>query len=178
MSNDFFVKVRRTIGFDGLISTIVGALIVFLPGRSARAAAGMVGAVFIAVGLFRLLSVFQKNTDNNWTRVGHVILSIIYLVAGVFIFMDMSVAAISLILVVGTLTAMTWLIEGIIQFALLNQLSANKVWSFFSALISVLGGLSLLFSPLMGGLLLWTFFGLLLMVIGIFKLIQFVTLKN
>jgi hypothetical protein len=30
----------------------------------------------------------------------------------------------------------------------------------------------------MGGLLLWTFFGLLLMVIGIFKLIQFVTLKN
>ncbi len=34
MSNDFFVKVRRTIGFDGLISTIVGALIVFLPGRS------------------------------------------------------------------------------------------------------------------------------------------------
>ena len=81
MSNDFFVKVRRTIGFDGLISTIVGALIVFLPGRSARAAAGMVGAVFIAVGLFRLLSVFQKSIDNNWTRIGHVILSIIYLVA-------------------------------------------------------------------------------------------------
>ena len=44
MSEEFFTKVRRTIGFDGLISTIIGALIVFLPNRSARAAAGMIGA--------------------------------------------------------------------------------------------------------------------------------------
>lgn len=178
MSNEFFIKLRRAIGFDGLISTIMGALIVFLPNRSAKAAAGMIGAVLIAVGLFKLLSVFKRDAGNGMARLGSLLVSIIYLVAGIFIFIDMQSAAISLILVVGVLTGMTWLIEGVIQIAIFNQLSTNKVWSFVSALISILGGLSLLFSPVLGGLIVWTFFGISLLVIGIFKLVQYFTLKN
>ena len=178
MSEDFFNKLRRAIGFDGLISTIIGALIVFLPNRSARAAAGMIGAVLIAVGLFKLLAVFKRDAENGMARLGSLIVSIIYLVAGIFIFIDMQSAAISLILVVGILTGMTWLIEGFIQITIINKISTNKTWSIISALISILGGLSLLFSPVLGGLIVWTFFGMALLVIGIFKLIQYFTLKN
>ena len=90
----------------------------------------------------------------------------------------MQAAAVSLILVVGILTGMAWLIEGIIQLTILNQISTNKFWSILSAVISVLGGLSLLFSPLLGGILVWTFFGVTLLIIGIFKIIQYVTLKK
>jgi len=90
----------------------------------------------------------------------------------------MQAAAISLILVVGILTGMAWLIEGIIQLTILNQMGTNKVWSILSAAISVIGGLSLLFSPLLGGVLVWSFFGITLLIIGIFKLIQYFTLKN
>ena len=115
MSEEFFTKVRRTIGFDGLISTIIGALIVFLPNRSARAAAGMIGAVLIAVGLFKLISVFRRDAENGMARLGNLIVSVIYLVAGIFIFVDMQSAAISLILVVGILTVITWLVEGFVQ---------------------------------------------------------------
>ena len=178
MSDEFFNKLRRTIGFDGLISTIIGALIVFLPNRSARAAAGMIGAALIAVGLFKLLAVFKRDVENGMARLGNLIVSIIYLVAGIFIFIDMQSAAISLILVVGILTGMTWLIKGFIQITIINQISTNKTWSIISALISILGGLSLLFSPVLGGLIVLTFFGMALLVIGIFKLIQYFTLKN
>ena len=147
MSEEFFTKVRRTIGFDGLISTIIGALIVFLPTLSAGVVAGL-------------------------------IVSVIYLVAGIFIFVDMQLAAISLILVVGILTGITWLVEGFVQLFILNKLVTNKIWSTILAFISILGGASILFSPIWGGLVVWTFFGITLMVIGIFKLIQYFTLKN
>lgn len=178
MSDEFLVKVRRAIGFDGLISIIIGAFILFLPGRSARVVAGMMSAALIAAGLFKLLSIFKKNSANGVTRLGHLISSVIYIVAGLFIFIDMQAAAISLILVVGILTGMAWLIEGIIQLTILNQMGTNKVWSILSAAISVIGGLSLLFSPLLGGVLVWSFFGITLLIIGIFKLIQYFTLKN
>ncbi|WP_220739157.1 DUF308 domain-containing protein [Leuconostoc miyukkimchii] len=178
MSDEFFNKLRRTIGFDGLISTVIGALIVFLPNRSARAAAGMIGAALIAVGLFKLLSVFKRDLENGMARLGNLIVSIIYLVAGIFIFIDMQSAAISLILVVGILTGMTWLIEGLVQFTIVNRISTNKTWSIVSALVSILGGLSLLLSPVFGGLIVWTFFGASLLIVGIFKLIQYFTLKN
>ncbi|MBZ5963446.1 DUF308 domain-containing protein [Leuconostoc gelidum subsp. gelidum] len=178
MSDEFLVKVRRAIGFDGLISIIIGAFILFLPGRSARVVAGMMSAALIAAGLFKLLSIFKKNSANGVTRLGHLITSVIYIVAGLFIFIDMQAAAISLILVVGILTGMAWLIEGIIQLTILSQMGTNKVWSILSAAISVIGGLSLLFSPLLGGVLVWSFFGITLLIIGIFKLIQYFTLKN
>lgn len=178
MSDEFLVKVRRAIGFDGLISIIIGAFILFLPGRSARVVAGMMGAALIAAGLFKLLSIFKKDSANGVTRLGHLISSVIYIVAGLFIFIDMQAAAISLILVVGILTGMAWLIEGIIQLTILSQMGTNKVWSILSAAISVIGGLSLLFSPLLGGVLVWSFFGITLLIIGIFKLIQYFTLKN
>lgn len=178
MSDEFLVKVRRAIGFDGLISIIIGAFILFLPGRSARVVAGMMSAALIAAGLFKLLSIFKKDSANGVTRLGHLISSVIYIVAGLFIFIDMQAAAISLILVVGILTGMAWLIEGIIQLTILSQMGTNKVWSILSAAISVIGGLSLLFSPLLGGVLVWSFFGITLLIIGIFKLIQYFTLKN
>ncbi|MBE4727774.1 DUF308 domain-containing protein [Leuconostoc suionicum] len=178
MSEEFFTKVRRTIGFDGLISTIIGALIVFLPNRSARAAAGMIGAALVAVGLFKLIFVFRRDAENGMARLGNLIVSVIYLVAGIFIFVDMQSAAISLILVVGILTGITWLIEGFVQLAILNKLATNKTWSTISAIISILGGASILFSPMWGGLVVWTFFGITLLIIGIFKLIQYFTLKN
>ena len=178
MSDNFFNKLRRTIGFDGLISTIIGALIVFLPNRSARVAAGMIAAALIAVGLFKLISIFQRDDENNGVRLGNIITSITYLIAGAFIFIEMQASAEALILFVGIFTGMSWLIEGFIQITIINQISTNKMWSIISALISILGGLSLLFSPVLGGLIVWTFFGMALLVIGIFKLIQYFTLKN
>lgn len=111
-------------------------------------------------------------------RFGNLLVAIIYMVAGIFIFVDMQSAAISLILVVGILTGMTWVIEGFVQLTILNQLANNKFWATLAAFVSILGGLSLLFSPVLGGLIVWTFFGVTLLVIGIVKLIQFATLKN
>ena len=81
-------------------------------------------------------------------------------------------------MVVGILTGTTWLVEGFVQLFILNKLATNKTWSTISAIISILGGASILFSPILGGLVVWTFFGITLLVIGIFKLIQYFTLKN
>lgn len=178
MSDVFFNKLRRAIGFDGLVSVIIGALIVFLPNRTANAAAALIGAALIAIGLFKLLSVFKDDSESGMARLGNLIVSIIYLVAGIFIFVDIKSAGISLILVVGILTGMTWLIEGIIQLTIIKYINMNKTWFIISALISIVAGFSLLISPLIAGLVVWTFFGISLLVIGIFKLIQYVTLKN
>ncbi|MFT8498139.1 HdeD family acid-resistance protein [Leuconostoc pseudomesenteroides] len=178
MSGEFFNTMRKAIGIDGLISSIIGALILFLPNLSAKVAAGMIGATLVVIGLFKLWTFFQLKSEGAMARFGNLLVAIIYMVAGIFIFVDMQSAAISLILVVGILTGMTWVIEGFVQLTILNQLANNKFWATLAAFVSILGGLSLLFSPVLGGLIVWTFFGVTLLVIGIVKLIQFATLKN
>ncbi|KMK52904.1 MULTISPECIES: HdeD family acid-resistance protein [Fructobacillus] len=168
----FTSRVRRTIGIDGLISTIMGAFITVWPEKSASFVAGMIGFAFLAIGVSKLLVSLRDTDQGKSNRIIGIIMSILYMVAGLFIFLDIETATLSLLVVVGILTGLTWAIEGIVQMTIINRWGSNRVWTFISALISLLAGVTLVFSPLFGGLFLWEFFGIMLLVVGIVKLVH------
>ena len=174
----FTSRVRRTIGIDGLISTVIGALITIWPEKSASFVAGMIGFAFFAIGVSKFL-VSARNTDQgNANRIIGIIMSILYMAAGLFIFIDIETATLSLFIVVGVFTGLTWVIEGVVQMSVINRLGSNRVWPFISALISLLAGITLVVSPFFGGLLLWEFLGIMLLVVGIVKLVQFAAIRQ
>lgn len=175
MLDDFSLKLRRAIGIDGLISLVVGILVVFWPDTSIKFVAGLIGVALVLAGAVKMIPVLRNQDYSGTDRVKDAIISVVYLVAGLFIFIDMNAASLSLLLVVGVLTGLVWLSEGIIHMMVINRFRGNRLWPFISALISVVAGLSLIISPFIGGLLVWTFFGIMLLVVGVVKIVQYFT---
>ncbi|GAK31223.1 hypothetical protein WOSG25_080550 [Weissella oryzae SG25] len=175
-SDSFFKHIRNGIGFDGLLSVIFGALILFWPGRTAAVAAILIGLAFILIGLGYVFTVFRLDNESGWGRLGHLLLGALYLIAGIFTFVDLAAATTYYFALIGIFVGITWLVESFVGFSMARS-SASPAWMIFSAILSLLAGIILLFSPFWGALLLWTLLGSILLVLGIFKLVRYFTWK-
>jgi uncharacterized membrane protein HdeD (DUF308 family) len=50
-SENFSKKLRNNVGINGLISTLIGLLILFWPGRTAQVGTVLIGISFILIGV-------------------------------------------------------------------------------------------------------------------------------
>lgn len=174
MSDVFYKKLRQMVGLDGLLSLIFGLLVMFWPNRTAAVVTILVGIAFIAIGLSYVSSITNHDDESAWARLGSLLIGAIYLVAGVFIFINLYVATAYLFMIVGLLVGMTWVIEAIVTFASLKYYD-RKGWAIFSGIISLIGGFVFLFAPIIGAAVLWSLLGLSLTILGVIKLIQYMT---
>lgn len=178
LSGDFSTRIRNGIGFDGLISFIFGLLILIWPSKSAVVFTAMVAAAFILIGIFYLILTFSRNVENNWTRASFLILAAIYLIAGIFMFInDLASSAQTLFIFVSIFVGITWLIEGILGIGMISR-SPSKGWTIFASIISILAGISLMISPLQGAEILWLLLGINLMIVGVFKIAHYFALRR
>lgn len=174
MSEIILKKIRNSIGINGIVSTIMGVLILFWPGRTAQVGTVVVGIGFILIGIAYLISIFALKNEVIWSRFGHLLLSVIYLVAGSFSLVNLGETEEILFIVSGLLIGFTWITEGILSFAFISY-SPSKFWTILSGLINVIAGLMLLFAPLWGAMLLWTLLGIVMLILGVFKLVRYFT---
>lgn len=174
MSDVFYTKLRSMVGLQGLLSLIFGLLIVFWPNLTAAAVTIMVGVAFIAIGAAYVAAIGTRDDESAWARLGSFLVGVIYLVAGVFSFINLYAATAYLFLIVGLLVGITWVVEAIVTFASLKYFD-RKGWAVFSALISLLAGVVLLFSPLIGAAMLWLLLGLAMIIVGVVKIFQYFT---
>ena len=174
ISDVFYTKLRSMVGLQGLLSLIFGLLIVFWPNRTAAAVTVMVGIAFIAIGAAYVAAIGTHDDESAWARLGSFLVGVIYLVAGVFSFINLYAATAYLFLIVGLWVGITWIVEAIVTFASLKYFE-RKGWAAFSALISLLAGVVLLFSPLIGAAILWLLLGLAMIVVGVVKIFQYFT---
>ena len=84
MSENILKNLRNNVGISGLVSTIMGLLILFWPGRTAQIGTVVVGAGFILIGISYLVSTFSLKDEEAWSRFGHLLLGVVYLIAGIF----------------------------------------------------------------------------------------------
>lgn len=166
LSKNISNKLRQATGVNGLLSLILGLLILFLPGQSAM------GVVFIIIGLFDILSIFKEVDENTWVRLGHLLLGLLYLIVGIFVCVNLAASATYLFLLVGIFVGITWLVEGFVELGTV-QLAVSKGWTIFSAVLSIIAGIILLMTPLYGAVMLWTLLGAILVVLGIFKVAHY-----
>ena len=171
--------IRTALGVGGLVAVVLGLLIILFPGKSGAVAmqivAAVVAAYALAVGVVYVgTSIFSRSLG-GWARTGHVVLGVLYVVGGVVMMVNLGATAAILAIFLSVTVGVLWLFEGVMAFTLLKQ-SENRVWTVVTGVVSVLAGLALLFSPLLGAITLWLLLGVSMVVLGVVQVARAVAL--
>lgn len=168
--------VRTALGIGGVLAVIVGVLILVWPGKTAMVVTAIIAIYAIAAGLvYAGLGIFSK-TKGGWSRVGHIVLGVLFIIAGIVAFMNLGAATAWLAIFLGILVGIMWIVEGVVSLSTLGD-AGSKVWTIIFAIISIIAGVVLLFSPLYI-VALWWLLGISLIVLGIVNIIRAFTFKG
>ncbi|GAB3387255.1 HdeD family acid-resistance protein [Humibacter soli] len=168
--------IRTAFGVGGLIALIVGILILVWPGHTATVLTAIIAIYAIVGGLvYAGLGIFSKSMG-GWARVGHIILGVIFIIAGVIALTNLTHTTAWLAVFIGILVGILWIVEGIVALTTLGA-SASKGWTVFFAILSIVAGIILLFSPLYI-VALWWLLGIALVVLGIVQIVRAFTWKG
>ena len=141
--------IRTALGLGGALSVILGIVILVWPGKTAMVVTAIIAIYAIVAGLvYAGMGIFATG-KGGWSRVGHVLLGVLYVVAGIVAFSNLGLAALSLAVFLGILVGIMWVIEGVVALSTLD-LAPSRGWTIFYAIISIIAGVTLLFSPLWG----------------------------
>lgn len=175
MNEEFSKKLKNGVGINGMISLLIGCLILFLPDKVAQLGTIIIGIAFLIIGLFYLIPALKSsNTEERYSRFSHVLLGSIYTVVGICSLINLSLATNIVFVVVGILVGLTWIVEGVISLIFRHYLDSNKGF-LTSGGGSIIAGLIFLFVPFWGAMFLWTMLGIISIILGIIKIIQYLT---
>lgn len=161
--------VRTALAVSGAVSLIVGLLILLWPGRTAQVAVGIIAVYVIVAGLVNIgIGIFFRS---GWARIGYIVLGLLFIVAGIFSFANLPAATAWFGVFVGTLVGILWIIEGVVSLTTLSH-GSGRGWTIFFAIISIVAGIVLLFSPLLGAVTLFILLGASLVVLGVFQIVR------
>ncbi|PPL16936.1 HdeD family acid-resistance protein [Microterricola pindariensis] len=163
--------VRIALGVSGAAALIIGVLITFWPKGAAAGIAVLLGIYLLIAGIAYLgIGIFSRGIG-GWARVLDIILGLVFVVAAVLAFTNLSGTAAVLGVFLGILVGIAWIVEGVVALVQLGD-SRSKGWSIFFGLLSIIAGIVLLFSPLWGAVLLFILTGISLIVLGIIQLVR------
>ena len=174
-AKSLFKSIRVVLAVSGAIALIAGIVLLVWPLKSAVIVTGIFATYLVIAGLVYIgLGIFSK-VKGGWARVGHIVLGLVYIVAGVIAFANLGVAAATLALVVVIFIGISWIVDGVVALSLLGQ-DGSRVWTLLYALLSIIAGIVVLFSPLYAAAVLWLVLGISLVVLGIVQIVRAITL--
>jgi uncharacterized membrane protein HdeD (DUF308 family) len=167
--------IRVALGIGGVVAAIVGILILVWPGHTAVVLTAIIAIYAIIGGLvYAGIGIFSKGL-RGWSRVGHIILGIIFIIAGIVAFTRLAATTAGLFIFIGILVGIIWIIEGIVSLSTIGS-ARSKTLTIIFAILSIIAGIILLFSPLYS-VVLWLLLGLSLVILGIVQIIRAFTWK-
>lgn len=172
--------VRTMLGLGGLLALVVGILILANPVKSGAA---MMQIVAVIVSIYMIgsgavylgTSIFSKSLG-GWARTGHILLGLLYLIAGVILMANLTATAVMLGLFLSIFIGVMWIFEGIMAFTTPTP-GRSRVWSVIYGIISLIAGLVLIFVPLAGVVTLWLMIGISLIVLGALQIVRAFSVK-
>ncbi|MER7448179.1 DUF308 domain-containing protein [Microbacterium sp. NPDC097977] len=168
-------SIRIVLAVSGVIALLAGIVLLVWPVKSAVIVTGIFASYLVVAGLVYIgLAVFSR-IEGGWARIGHIVLGLIYIVAGVIAFANLGVAAATLALVVVILIGISWIVDGVVALSLLGQ-DGSRVWTLLYALLSIVAGIVVLFSPLYAAAVLWLVLGVSLVALGLVQIVRAITL--
>lgn len=167
-----FVRSLRTAFIvGGVLSVILGLLILVWPGRTAQVATGIIAAYTIVAGLvYAALGIFSR-TRGGWSRIGHIALGVFFVFVGIVAFANLAAFTVSFALFLGVLVGILWIVEGVVSLSVVKQ-SSSRGWTIAFAILSLIAGVTLLFSPLWGAVVLWWLLGISAVALGIVNIVR------
>jgi uncharacterized membrane protein HdeD (DUF308 family) len=168
---------RLALLIGGLAAVGFGIAVLAWPTKAAVALTGVIALYAIIAGIvYAALGIFSKGLGAGG-RIGHVLLGVLYVVAGVYAFSSLQQSAAFLALFLTIMVGVMWVIEGFTALFTLDQ-SGSKVLTIVFAILSVIAGFTLLSSPLWGAMFLWWFLAIALIVLGGLNVIRAIAGKK
>lgn len=163
--------VRIGLGLSGAFALVIGILLTFWTKESALALSWLIGFSFVLTGIAHLVLAAMMKGVSTGARILDLVLAALQLVAGVFVLANAAESAVVFGIFLGIWIGVMWIIEGIT--ALVQSGDApSRIWAIVFGAISIIAGITLLFSPLWGALFLFWFSGISLIALGIAQLIR------
>ncbi|MBB5744091.1 uncharacterized membrane protein HdeD (DUF308 family) [Microbacterium ginsengiterrae] len=174
-AKSLFTSIRITLAVSGVVALIAGIVLLAWPLKTAIIVTGIIAAYLVIAGLVYVgLGIFSGK-KGGWSRVGHIVLGVLYIVAGVVAFLNLTAATITLAFVTAIFLGVSWIVDGIVSLSLLNK-DGSKAWTIIYAILSIAAGVIVLFSPLLAAVALWWVLGITLVVLGIIQIVRAITL--
>lgn len=162
--------IRTALGLYGLIALVVGVLILVWPGKTAAVVTAIIAIYAVLGGIaYAALGVFS-DLKRGWARIGAIVLGGLFVLAGFLALLNLGASTAWLATFIAIVVGILWVIEGIVALTTLDR-SRSRGWSIFFAIVSVLAGLVLIFSPL-SIVTLWWLLGIFLVVIGALQIVR------
>ncbi|AVL97135.1 DUF308 domain-containing protein [Microbacterium paraoxydans] len=174
-TKSFFKSIRVALAVSGVLALLAGIALLVWPVKSAVIVTAIFASYLVVAGVVYIgLGIFSR-AKGGWSRVGHIVLGLLYIVAGVIAFFNLNVAAATLALVVVIFIGVSWIVDGVVALSLLGS-DGSRVWTVIYAILSIIAGIIVLFSPAIAGFALWLLLGIALVVLGIVQIIRAITL--
>lgn len=174
-AKSLFKSIRITLAVSGAIALIAGIVLLVWPLKTAVLVTGIIASYLIIAGLVYIgLGIFSGK-KGGWARAGHIILGVLYIVAGVIAFLNLTAATITLALITAIFLGVSWIVDGVVALTLLNK-DGSKAWTIIYAILSIAAGVIVIFSPLLAAVALWWVLGITLVVLGIIQIVRAITL--
>lgn len=170
-----FKSIRVALAISGAIALIAGIVLLVWPGKTLVLVTGIIasylviaGIVYVGLGLF-------SGKKGGWARAGHIVLGLLYIVAGVIGFLNLQQTAATLALITVIFIGVSWIVDGVVSLTLLHK-DGSRAWTIIYAIFSIVAGLIVIFSPLLAAIALWWILGITLVVLGVIQIVRAITL--
>ncbi|MDR2974425.1 MAG: DUF308 domain-containing protein [Propionibacteriaceae bacterium] len=164
-------RVRWGLGLSGVAALVIGVLVVVWPGGSAVVMADLFGIYWIVAGIGYILVGIFTTGMKAWSRVLDIVLGVFQLVVGVIVLANPAESAVVLGLFLGIWLGALWIIEGVVTLVQSAD-GPSHGWAIFLGIVSLLGGIAVLTSPLWAVAILFTVAGILLIVLGVAQIVR------
>lgn len=170
-----FTSIRVTLAVSGAIALIAGIVLLIWPLKTAVIVTGIIAAYLIIAGIVYVgLGIFSGK-KGGWARLGHILLGILYIVAGIIAFTNLAAATLTLAAVTAIFLGVSWIFDGVVALTLLNK-DGSRAWTIIYAILSIAAGVIVLFAPLLAAAALWWVLGITLVALGIVQIVRAITL--
>lgn len=169
--------VRVSFAISGGIATVLGVLLLVVPGWTVEFLAVFLGINFVIAGVVRLgLAIFGRDLSAQHRVLG-ILLGLLMLIAGTIILRDTMVAAATLLLIVVIFTGVGWLIDGIMSIVESHR-SSSRGWAITHGVVALVAGVIVLVIPEWSIVWLIVFAAISLIVLGVAELVRAITFNQ
>lgn len=163
--------IRGVYGVLGVMAIALGIALLIWPGVTLKIAAVALGAYFVISGVIRIVTaIVELGLPGGW-RVLDILVGLLLTVGGVVMLKNATLSGAMLAVLVTMVVGLGWMMEGVM--ALVESWHMpSSAWAVIYALISIVAGCIMLFSPLASTGWLILFGGCALVALGIVAIVR------
>lgn len=163
--------IRGTYAILGIAAIILGLALLIWPGATLKVAAIALGAYFVVSGVVRIVTaIVELGLPGGW-RVLDILIGLMLAVGGVVMLKNAALSGATLAVLITMVVGLGWMLEGVMALVESWRMPSSA-WAVIYALLSIIAGFIVLFSPISSTTWLILFGGCALVAIGIVAIVR------